>query len=124
MPGVEYKFKIAAVNKWGQGEFSDEAIILSAYKPGQVNAVYTSIDPATGDVVLEWDLPNERGDPIETYTILILCTDGNFRVETQNCDGNDAAIVLARKCQIPMQMLRDAPYDLAFDVLVQVKIYA
>jgi len=68
-PGVEYSFMIKAVNKWGSGVFSNTVGIVSAYKPGQMNAIRTSIDASTGDVVVEWDLPDERGDPIFKYEI-------------------------------------------------------
>eukprot|EP00347_Sterkiella_histriomuscorum_P017133 403350540 len=123
--GVEYKFKIKAINKWGDGEFSEPVSITAAFKPGQIlTPVRTDITSATGDVILEWDLPDQRGDPIEYYTVLILSNDGNFREDLTNCDGNQPAIVNFRTCTIPMSTLRDSPFSLAFDALIEVKVYA
>ena len=43
--------------------------ILAAYKPGQMLPIVTSIDSTNGDVVFTWSYPDDRGDPITSYTI-------------------------------------------------------
>ena len=89
-----------------------------------MTTVSTSINAANGNVVLSWSYPDDRGDPITRYTILILSSDGDFREDLANCDGASATIISARSCEIPMSSLTSTPFSLGFDALVQVKAYA
>ena len=106
------------MNKWGIGVFSDPVNIVSAFKPGQMNAIRSSIEATAGDVVFVWDLPNERGDPISRYDIYFHDNSGNTWQELVHCNGADLAIVTFRTCTVPMQIFRVAPFSLSFNALI------
>ncbi len=46
----------------------------------------------------------------------------DFSEDAVNCDGTDPLIVLSRSCQIPMNSLRLAPYNLDYPDIVIAKV--
>jgi hypothetical protein len=59
--------------------------------------------------------PTENGAEITSYTILVVTSDGlTFVEDSTNCDGSDATILSNLSCTIPLETLKDSPYDLSF----------
>jgi len=53
---------VKAVNKWGEGVFSNVVSVLAASKPATIDpAAQTTIEASTGDVVIAWTEPDARG---------------------------------------------------------------
>ncbi len=88
-----------------------------------MNPIRTSVELSAGAVVFEWDLPDERGDPIYAYTIQIKDNDGDWNT-TSYCDGTDSLIVSSLTCTIPMNVFRDDPFNLPFNTLIEVRGFA
>jgi hypothetical protein len=60
--GKSYRFMVKAVNKWGEGVFSNVVSVLAASKPATIDpAAQTTIEASTGDVVIAWTEPDARG---------------------------------------------------------------
>lgn len=60
-----------ARNYWGWSEFSESLIIKSATYPDPMQAVTTSVDAATGDVVITWAEPYDNEQSITAYEVVI-----------------------------------------------------
>jgi len=118
VPGVLYSFKIQAVNVWGSSPMSTVVQILAAYKPGQMTPIVTSIDPTTGDIIFTWAYPDDRGDPITSYTIEFQEINGTYSQDTTYCNGSDPSIVSSRTCKVPMSVFTSSPYSLSYGTLV------
>jgi hypothetical protein len=57
--GVSYSFIAKAFNRWGLAyEYSDETVILAATVPVTIDTVETSIDGATGGILVQWQQPH------------------------------------------------------------------
>ena len=67
--GGTYEFRIRATNKWGSGPFSDTLSVLAADEPSQIGQAVTTIEQATGAVVVSWTKPPSNGAEITSYTI-------------------------------------------------------
>lgn len=76
-------------------------------------------------VEIDWDQPANGGSPITAYQVVIRHNDGtSFTEDTVNCDGTDSSIVSTRKCQIPVSVLRAAPYNLDWGDSIYAKVAA
>jgi hypothetical protein len=51
-------------------------------------------------VKIEWDLPDEHGDPVTQYIIELRTNDGKTFETTPDCDGSDSNIVTDRECSV------------------------
>ena len=72
VPGVTYRFKVKAVNKWGSGIFSDVLQVLAASIPETISpAPTTSVDSLSGDLVITWNLPDKHGSDLSSYLVQI-----------------------------------------------------
>ena len=90
--GAAYRFRLRAVNFWGPGAYSPATTIVAARAPAQPGAPSTTVDPATGDVVVSWVAPDGQGDPITTYTVEIEgASPGAWSAESTHCGGSAAA---------------------------------
>ena len=64
-----------------------------------MSPVITSIDPATGGVMISWSPPNNNGDPITAYKVEILENDGITWIEnTTVCDGANPTVMALDYC--------------------------
>jgi hypothetical protein len=72
----------------------------------------TWIEPATGSAA------------INGYKVYIADKDGLFREETTYCNGSINPVLSQKYCEVPMSVLRIAPYSLLFDALVKAKVMA
>jgi hypothetical protein len=74
-------------------------------------------------VLITWSLPAEKGAVIEEYQVVILTSDTfTYTEESVNCNGVDPIIVSSRSCEIPIDTLRLAPYNLDYPDMVIVKV--
>lgn len=74
-------------------------------------------------MLISWPQPAEKGAEILEYQIVIQTSDGvTFTEESVNCNGVDPIIVQSRSCEIPINILREAPYLLDYPDLVLVKV--
>ncbi len=71
VPGSQYAFRVRARNIFGWGPFSDVTYIQAARAPDAPLAPVTSIDAATGGLVITWQAPNNAGSAITSYVINI-----------------------------------------------------
>jgi len=66
----------------------------------------TSVDSATGEVLIDWVAPFDGGDTIDYYFIEVVDSSGSTWTEDAvNCDGTDATIIANLQCSIPMATL-------------------
>lgn len=113
-----------AKNKWGWGAFSDPATILAATTPSVASSATTSIDAATGGVVLAWSAPASTGGiALTSYLVEVQGNGGGWSTEPA-CPSSDASLVASPTCTIPMASLVASPHLLAFDALVVVRLTA
>lgn len=89
-PGDWYAFRYRAKNEFGWGGFSDPVSVQAATKPDKIVPIQTSI--VGTKVRFSWFAPNNRGDPIDFYTIVIRSKTGDFFEDTTNCEGENVLI--------------------------------
>lgn len=100
-----YAFRHRAANIFGWGGYSPAVTITAATKPDQMAAVLTTVT-ASSKVRFSWVPPDDRGDPIQAYQILILASDqATFLEDTTDCDGSDPTIRANTYCEVPLVSL-------------------
>jgi hypothetical protein len=120
--GETYLFRFRLANKYGYGDFSDSLEIKASTTPDQISTITTSlIDTA---LKIKWNAPNDNGDAIEAYQILILNKNNEVIEDLANCNGQEEAIKDVLECFIPFQHLRYAPFSYILDDNVSLKIRA
>lgn len=72
--------------------------MLAATNPDQVTSVATSLDSSTGDVVITWGLPSNRGSAITAYLIEIQDKAATTWTASASCDGSTSPIRDNRRC--------------------------
>jgi hypothetical protein len=113
--GTVYGFRVRARNIFGWGPYSLVTQIQAAREPGTPLAPVTSIDPATGDLAIEWTAPDARGAAIAAYQVEIADRAGaTWRAENTTCDATLASVVAARRCTVPMTVLTSATYGYTY----------
>jgi len=65
--GLNYKFKVSAVNVIGEGELSPEFVVFVSDMPEVMSPVTTSISGTK--VVIDWAQPFDNNDPILSYDV-------------------------------------------------------
>jgi hypothetical protein len=93
--GATYRFRVRAKNLWGYGDYSSTVALVASAAPDQVDTAATSIDSSTGDLVISWVAPDDRGSPITAYQIEIRDKAGSSWAEDASCDGSSASVVSA-----------------------------
>jgi len=113
---------VRARNKWGYGPFSDDDVIEASSKPDRQTSVPLTQNSGA-NVLITWAKPAEKGAEIDEYQVVILASDSvTFEEESVNCNGVDPAIISSRSCEIPINTLRVAPYNLVYPNIVTVKV--
>jgi hypothetical protein len=84
--------------------------------------VTTSIDPATGNVLIQWIAPHDGSQEITGHLVEIGNADSTeMHEDVVNCGGSDPSLT---SCSVPMDVLVASPYELAFNQLVEVQVTA
>lgn len=85
-----------------------------------------SVETATPtSVTIQWSAPYNGGNSISSYQVLIQHDDGlTLSEDLSYCDGSNLATILSRRCEIPLTVLRDAPFNLPLDQLVVAQVAA
>ena len=108
-PGQEYRFQVKAQNAHGfSTEWSPVGSAFARDKPDQPLQVATTIVNDV-DVRVDWDPPYDGESPIQSYSILISDSNGNFISEAVYCSGLDPAVT---HCDVPKAVLREDPFNL------------
>jgi hypothetical protein len=123
--GQQYGFRVRARNIFGWGPYSQVIYNQAAREPGVPIAPVTSIDPATGGVVIAWTAPDARGATIEAYKIEIANKAQTSWSEVAACDGTDPLVRDALRCTVSMSTFTDAgTFGYVFDDVVYVRVSA
>ena len=111
-------------NKHGWGPFSTGIAIIAASVPQQVSAPTFSIVSDT-NVRIAWLVPNNGGNPISAYSIVIQQSDGTtYSSMNSYCSGSSPTVISNRYCDIPMTALRASPFNLVKNQLVVAQVAA
>jgi hypothetical protein len=120
--GKSYRFRLRAKNVWGWGAYSSETTVKAAREPAQMTHVATSVDAATGDLVISWQEPNIQGDAITEYLVEIAdAAQAQWTEYTPTCDGADPTLL---SCQVAMSVLEADPYSYQQGEMVIARITA
>jgi len=98
--GLNYKFKVSAVNVLGEGELSPEFVVFVSDMPEVMSPVTTSISGTK--VVIDWAEPFDNYDPILSYDVQLLKKDGSLTEFPTECSGMSPQIT---HCEIEMAAL-------------------
>lgn len=125
VPGSQYAFRVRARNIFGWGPFSAVTYIQAARAPDAPLAPVTSIDAATGGLVITWQAPNNAGSAIDAYVINIQHATGASWHTIASCSGANPLVVgTTRTCTVPMSDLTGATLGYAFGNVVYVRVAA
>jgi hypothetical protein len=76
------------------------------------------------NIKISWLAPNNRGQTITAYIIKIREGDGiNFSADS-TCNGALSTVVSDLSCEVPISVLRDQPYSLAWGQTVVATVIA
>lgn len=122
-PGNTYKFKVQSRNSVGYSTYSNEVSVLAAQVPDQPATPTTTVSFET--VVVVFSAPYNGGSTITEYQILIRQSDGStYSQDLTDCNGADSTIIQTRRCTIPFDTLRAAPFSLPWGSSIYAKIVA
>jgi len=122
--GIVYRFKVRARNAEGFGEFSSPVEILTAQEPDAPVEPTSEFVRADDSVVIRWSAPYNRGSEITAYKVYIQRSDGLLSLELSSCDGSNSVIKTAALCSIPINTLKQAPFQLAWGSSVYAYVVA
>lgn len=120
-----YCFKLRALNKYGWGPYSIVSYIRTSDSPGQMEILSTDsfVDELDGisKIRISFTEPEPNGEFITKYQIKVQTWDlVTFIEDTVDCDGSQLQIIANMYCDIPMTVLRAAPYSLTKGMLIKV----
>lgn len=75
-------------------------------------------------VSISWVEPYDNSASVDAYDIFIANSAGIFTKDLTYCNGADSVIISQLTCEIPMSVLRSAPYSLPFNAVVQATVSA
>jgi len=96
---------------FGWGKSSTPAYLKAAQKPSATASVATTIDSATGNLVISLAAPSNNGDSVFKYYIDVQKkTDSTAWISPATCVGTSAGVLSTLSCQVPMDTLTSATY--------------
>jgi hypothetical protein len=103
--GALYQFKHRARNIFGEGEYSDPVTVKAATKPDQILTLTTSV-VAGSNVRIAWTAPDNRGDTITAYQVLVQTSSvGTFTDATASCARGASGVLSNAYCDIALATL-------------------
>lgn len=87
-----------------------------------MTTLQTTIDPATGGVQVTFSAPYDNAEVITAYKVEF--NYNPWEEVTQYCSGTTTAILQSLSCLVPMSALRAAPFNLAYNAPIRVRIQA
>ena len=110
--GVSYRFRVRARNLKDLGTYSAPFTIVAATVPSQPSPPVTTNDGETG-IIITWSAPTDSGGiTLDGYKVEIKTSTSSFELDSTNCDAeNNSSIRDARTCTIPVDVLRDLPFN-------------
>ncbi len=117
--GETYLFQYRAKNIHGWSDWSESLALIAAAVPTKIAPpAVTFVEQ--DQVRIQWTLPAyDGGKPITGYLIEILSSDGSTGHVHPTCDGAGATAKADLRCLVSMSSLRQAPFLLQLDDLVQ-----
>lgn len=102
--GLEYRFMIRAINIYGNGEWSDEAILIPDAVPAMMSSISTSLDYPL--VTFYWEEPFNNGRVVTAYQLEIYSiTETRYVLDTNVCDASSAFAMMDLSCSVSMSTL-------------------
>ena len=86
--------------------------VIPSSPPDKMDKITISIIASDVSVKLAWNYPQDNGDSVDEYIIEIRGKDAEFYTSLATCDGSNPVIVSTRFCYIPMNTLRNDPFNL------------
>lgn len=120
--GTTYKFQVEARNTVGYSAKSAVYQIVAATVPSTPSTPATSIQ--NNAVTITWAPPAANGQTIIGYRIYVQQSDGTYSQSLATCDGSTFNVMVSTSCQITVQTLQAAPYNLASGAGVYAKVLA
>lgn len=119
--GQTYKIRVRASNFWGWSVFSQTISIKASSVPNKVTAPSTSIDTATGGILVSWQQPNSNANPITQYLVEAKLAS---ELWAKICDSTPT-VVATMQCVTSMPLYWDAAtYNKQLGELVQFRVSA
>ena len=76
-------------------------------------------------IQIDWVAPDDGGSAITDFVIVVRQQDGTtYTTELSNCDGSNTSIVTDTECEIPISILKDAPFSLVWGGSIWSKVTA
>ena len=75
-------------------------------------------------VVIDWSAPADNGTPILGYRLSVRRSDDTYSEPTTDCDASDSDIVAATQCEVLLDTLTAAPYNLGLSQSINAKVIA
>lgn len=98
--GLDYKFKVRALNIYGFGDYSSTVTLRPDSAPAMMSSVSTSLSYPT--VTIAFSEPFNNGAQITSYQVQIYSyTETQFVEDVSVCDGSSMLL----HCNVPMQIL-------------------
>lgn len=123
--GTTYAFRLQGKNIYGLGVIQTTALSIKAEDvPATMSAPTVTLNYP--NMVIDWSsvIPAAHGATIDEYTIEIYNpTTTSNSLDTTNCDGTNAAIILAAKCEIPISTLRST-HGYEYGIMLQARVRA
>lgn len=112
-----YRFRVAAKNKYGWGDYSDVLGVVAAVVPGPPTGVTSTHNGLYSTIT--WELPVENGSAVLSYQIMLQGAHG--LEESTTCDGDVLGVV--RECNVAYAELRSSTFELVLGdtVIAQVR---
>jgi hypothetical protein len=120
--GAQYDFRVRSRNVHGWGAWSSTTTIQAAAVPGQPTAATTAFQDAS--VRVSWTAPSANFKTITAYGVELRDSAGNYHNLTSYCDPVSAGLVSSRYCDVPVSVLRAAPFNLGLQALVVARVRA
>lgn len=83
--------------------------------------VVTSIEAVAGSLKIQWTEPHDGFQDITNYLVEIYDGVSGWHQSSDHCNGSDPTLT---ECIVPMSVLRNVPYSLTFQDLIEVRATA